>query len=139
MSSNPQILKEVIFTLDTEDFAPDIVDGRVGFTPGAIQTIKTLDGVVHQDAESGAWQLELTAVLDWDSTRPGLARYLYDNAGDSVAFTFKADTGANSDASPLVAGTVTLVPLPFGGPGNQFATAELVLPIDGTPTLDTTP
>ena len=53
MPSNPQILKEVIFTLDTEDFAPDIVDGRVGFTPGAIQTIKTLDGVVHQDAESG--------------------------------------------------------------------------------------
>jgi hypothetical protein len=31
------------------------------------------------------------------------------------------------------------VPLPYGGAGNAYAEAEVLLPITGDPTVDTTP
>jgi hypothetical protein len=137
--SDPQILKSVIFTLDGEDFAGDIVSGAVVPTPGAVQTIRTLDAVTHQDAESESWSLNLSAVIDWDSVRPGLAWFLNAHKGEQLAFTFKDTTAANSTTKPLIGGTVTIVPIPYGGDGNVYATADVVLPMDGSPTLDTTP
>lgn len=139
MPAVPQILKTVVFTIDSEDFAPDIVSGRLAHVPGAIQTVRTLDGVKHQDAEGGTWQLELTAVIDWDSVRPGLARFLFDHDGDTLAFTFKDDTSANSAGKPLMTGDLVCVPIAYGGEGNTFATVEVVLPVDGTPVPDSTP
>lgn len=139
MASTPQILKTVIFTLGGTDFSDDALDVQVVPSPGAIQVVKTLDGVTHQDAESESWALRVRAVIDWDSVRPGLAHYLFSNKGTTVAFTFKDTTAANSTTKPLIQGNCTLVPLPYGGNGNQFAEAEVLLPITADPTLDTTP
>lgn len=139
MVADPQILKEIILTLDSEDFSQDVVSARLAHVPGAIQTVRTLDGVKHQDAEGGTWQLELTCVVDWSSTRPGLARFLFDNDGETVAATFKDTTAANSTSKPLMGFNVVCVPIAYGGDGNVFATAEVVLPVDGTPVPDETP
>jgi hypothetical protein len=139
MVADPQILKDIVLTIDTEDFSGDVTAARMAHVPGAIQTVKTLDGTKHQDAEGGTWQLELTCVIDWDSTRPGLARFLFDHDGETLAFTFKDDESANSTAKPLMTGNLVCVPIAYGGEGNVFATAEVVLPIDGTPVPDTTP
>jgi hypothetical protein len=135
----PQLLKIITFTLDGTDFSDDVLDVEVVPEPGDIQTVKTLDGVTHSDAESETWGLRIRAVIDWDTVRPGLAYYLFNNKGDSVAFRFRKDTNAISTTNPEVQGTVVLVPISYGGNGNEYAEAEVTMPINGTPTLDTTP
>lgn len=139
MAAVPQILKTVIFTLGGTDFSDDALDVEVVPTPGDVQKVTTLDGVTHQDAQPESWSLRVRAVIDWDTVRPGLAYYLFNNKGDAVTFTAKDTTDANSTTKPLITGTCTLVPLPYGGAGNVFAEAEVLLPIDGDPTIDTSP
>jgi len=139
MPAVPQIMKVVVFTLDTEDFSLDAIDITVVPSPGAVQTVKTLDGVTHQDAESESWSLEIRCVVDWDTVRPGLASYLFTNKGDTVPFVVKWNTDAYSTTNPGITGNVVLVPIQYGGPGNAFAEATVLLPMDGLPVVDVTP
>lgn len=139
MPSVPQLLKNIVLTLDGEDFAPDAIDAELVAQPGDVQTVKTLDGVSHSDAEAGTWALRINAVVDWDTTRPGLAHYLFANDGDKVPFEFRANTDAISTSNPSMKGTVTLVPMSYGGNGNEYAESEVLLPVDGAITEDTTP
>lgn len=139
MVADPQLLKVITFTLDGQDFSEDVLDVEVVPEPGDIQKVTTLDGVTHQDAAAESWGLRIRAVVDWDTSRPGLAYYLFNNKGDSVPFVFKDDTSANSATHPAIGGTVKLVPISYGGNGNEFAEAEVTLPIDGDPVPDTTP
>lgn len=139
MAAIPQILKVIELTLDSEDFSQDVIDAQIVPSAGAVRKVTTLDGVVHQDTEPESWGLSITAVIDWDSVRPGLARFLFDGKGTNVAFRFHDVDAAVSNGSPALTGTCTLVPLPYGGPGNDFATATVLLPIDGDPVADVTP
>lgn len=143
MPSNPQLLKEITLIFDpsgdNEDFSMDVIDAEVVPTPGDIQTVRTLDGVSHSDAEGETWSLRLNCIIDWDTTRPGLAYYLWSNKGEQKLVRFRKDEAAISTSNPGVDFTVTLVPLPYGGNGNEFAQAEVLLPIDGELALDTTP
>jgi hypothetical protein len=139
-ASVPQIPKIVTFTLGGTDFSQDIIDAEVVPTPGAAAVVTTLDGVVHQDVATESWALRLNCILDWDSGRPGLAYYLYTNKGTSVAFVYNAHgIAAESASAPKMTGTCRLIPLPYGGDGNKYAEAEVLLPIAGTPTRDATP
>ena len=139
MASSPQLLKIITFSLGATDFSDDVLDVEVVATPGDIQSVRTLDGVNHQDIAGESWGLRIRAVVDWDSTRPGLAWYLFENKGDTVAFLFRDTTGALSTTKPGMGGNVRLVPISYGGNGNEYAEAEVVLPIDGDPVPDTTP
>lgn len=143
MPSDPQLLKNITFVLDpsgdNEDFSLDVMDVELVPTAGDVQTVRTLDGVTHSDTEGETWGLRLRAVIDWDSTRPGLAWYLFANRDEKVAFRFRHNDAAISTSNPEAQGTVTLVPISYGGNGNEFAEAEVVLPLDGDPTFDTTP
>lgn len=138
-ASAPQIPKIVIFTLATISFAEDLINCAVVPAPGNVQSVLTLDGVTHQDTSPVTWGLQIKAVQDWSSTRPGLAQYLWAHQGETVAFVFKNETGAESAANPKFTGSCVLVPIPYGGPGNEFAEADVFLPITGTLTLDATP
>ena len=139
MAANPQILKVITFTLESNDFSLDVLDAAVVPTPGAVQSVRTLDGELHQDAEAESWSLDLRCVVDWDTTRPGLASYLWTNRGTSKAFRLRKDESAISTSNPEIQGTVTIVPIQYGGPGNEFAEAEVSMPIDGTIVVDVTP
>lgn len=143
MPSNPQLLKVITLVFDpagdNEDFSMDALDAEVVPTPGDILSIRTLDGVTHSDAEGETWSLRIRMVVDWDTTRPGLAHYLWANRGEQVAFRFRKDTAAISTSNPEIQGTVTLVPVSYGGNGNEYAETEVLLPIDGDITVDTTP
>jgi hypothetical protein len=144
MASVPQIPKIIHFTLGASpvDFSDDVTAVRVISEPGAVQKIVTLDGVTHQDAEPESYSLELTCVQDWDSTRPGLAYYLFNNKNTKVPFAVNvhpAGTATGDADMPPFAGTVTLVPMSYGGEANTYATSTVTLPIDGTPVLDITP
>lgn len=136
--SVPILPKIIKLTLDGDDYAEDVISAAVIPTPGAIQTVRTLDGVAHSDAESESWSLVLTCVQDWDSVRPGLAHYLQANKGDKVPFVLNvyADA-AGSTTAPELSGTVTLVPIAYGGDGNVYAESEVTMPLDGAPTVET--
>jgi hypothetical protein len=143
-ASVPQIPKIVHFKLGSTptDFSEDVTAVRVVVEPGAVQKVVTLDGVTHQDAEPEAYSLDITAVQDWDSTRPGLAYYLWLHKGEKVPFEFNAHpagTATGSTTKPPFAGTVLCVPLSYGGEANVYSESTVSLPIDGTPVLDITP
>jgi len=137
----PQILKNIIFTLGAvpDDFEEDVISIAVVPTPGAEQKVITLDGTVHQDVEPEGWAIEGECVIDWDSTRPGLAHYLFANKGTTVAFVVKDTTAAASTSKPSLTGTCKLVPVQYGGAGNTYATGTFRLPIIGDPVVDSSP
>jgi hypothetical protein len=144
MPAAPIIPKVISFTLqvgagDVEEFNTDILDAAVVPTPGAIQTVRTLDGVTHQDAESESWAVVLRTIQDWDTSRPGLASYLFTNRGETATFVLELYDATVGATAPALNGTCTLVAIPYGGPGNTFVEASVTLPMDGAPTVDTTP
>jgi hypothetical protein len=138
-ASVPQLLKIVTLTLGATSFKEDAISCQVVNEAGDVQSVLTLDGIRHQDAAASSWFLEIEAVIDWDTTRPGLAYYLFNNEGDTVAFVFNAHDAAISTSKPAITGSCVLVPLPYGGTGNEYATATVRLPITGALTVDTTP
>lgn len=146
-ASVPQIPKVVVFTLtdasgtpsSATSFKEDAVGIQIVNEAGDVQSILTLDGVTHQDASASTWFLEIEAVIDWDTSRPGLAYYLFNNEGDTASFVFGWNTATVSATNPQITGSCVLVPLPYGGTGNEFATATVRLPITGAITVDITP
>lgn len=138
-ASVPQIPKQIIFTLGGVSYAEDVVNLRVEPVEPEESVITTLDGVVHKDVGVGTWNLVGQAVQDWDSARPGLAWYAYTNAGDTIAFVFKNETGTEAAATPKFTGFVVVKALGYGGDGNVFATTDFVWPITGVLTLDAAP
>ena len=138
-ASVPQILKIVEFTLATVSYAEDIIDIAVVPAPGDVQEVITLDGVVHKDVSPVTWGLQIKMVQDWSSTRPGLAYTLWSLQGTTVAFQFNELVGSESAGHPQFTGFCTLVPVSYGGTGNEFAISDVFLPITGVLTLDATP
>jgi hypothetical protein len=141
-ASVPQIPKIIIFTLGSgtpKSFAEDVVNLRIEPVDPTESIIVTLDGVVHKDVGPGSWNLVGQAVQDWDSARPGFAQWAYANAGTSVPFVFKNETGTEAAATPKFTGTVVVKALGYGGDGGAFATTDFTWPITGTLTLDSTP
>ena len=94
--SVPQILKTIAFTLGANDYSLDVLDVAVVPTPGATQSVLTLDGIPHTDVATETWSLDIRCIIDWDTVRPGLASYLMTNKGNSVAFSFRNTTAAAS-------------------------------------------
>lgn len=138
MVAVPQLLKTVTFSLGGTDFSDDALDVELVPAPGDILSITTLDGTTHQDAAQETWGLRIRMVVDWDTVRPGLAYYLFNNKGDEVAFIFGDTTGGVSTTKPHMTGMVKLVPVSYGGNGNEYAETEVLLPVNGTPVPDTT-
>ena len=142
MPATPIIPKIITFTLGASDFSMDVLDVAVVPAAGAVQKVKTLDGVTHQDAEGVSWSLDLRCIQDWSSTRPGLAYYLWNHQGESIAFVlnvYGAGQTAGSTTEPPISGTVTIVPIQYGGEGNTFVEAEVSMPCTIDPVVDITP
>jgi hypothetical protein len=138
-ASVPQIPKISIFTLGGVSYIEDIVNIKIVPVDPEESQIVTLDGVVHKDVGVTSWQIELTAVQDWDSARPGLAWYCWTNQGTSKAFVLKHELGTEAAATPKFTGTCVIKALGYMGDGGVFATSDQVFPITGTLTLDATP
>jgi hypothetical protein len=135
----PQIPKISIFSLGGASYIEDIVNIKIVPVDPEESTITTLDGVAHKDVGVTTWQIELEAVQDWDSARPGLAWYCWTNLGTSKVFILKHESGTESASNPKFTGTCIIKALGYMGDGGVFATSTAVFPITGTLTLDATP
>ena len=139
MPASPQILKNITFTLGGADYSMDVLDISVVPTPGATQSVLTLDGTAHTNVSTETWALSIRCIIDWDTTRPGLASYLMTNKGNTVAFILRDTDAAISTTKPAMTGNVILQPIPYGGTGNEYAEATVELPLTAAPVADTTP
>lgn len=106
-------------------------------TPGETVTYQPLcSDASYSETAADTFALELIGVQDWSAT--GLARLLWDNAGEDVTFSIAA-YGAIAAATPAMTGVCKAVRPPYGGTGDEWAEFDLELPIVGIPALDSTP
>lgn len=123
------VMRNAVVTFGATDYANQVSKAR--FVPDTpIQTMRTLvpDGIV-QDIDSTAWTLELSGIQDLTEAQ-GLARYLFDNSGDTVAVEVEPKSGGVS-----VTANVIIVPTELGGEQGDWAQFEIELPVIGQPTL----
>lgn len=105
---------------------------------GDVVTYPVLDGTVPSNVGPESYALHLVAAQDW-SAATGLARFLWDNAGQDAAFWINAYGATAADADkPAVSGTCRLVAGTYGGEVQTYAELDVTLPCLVKPTLATT-
>jgi hypothetical protein len=119
-----------------QQFQGDAADVHVEVEAGDVVTYPTLDGNVASNTEPETYSLVMRAGQDYSPT--GLARFMWDNAGEVAdivlnAFGATATAGANT---PEVTGQVTLIPVQYGDEVGAFAEFEVTLPFVAKPLLD---
>jgi len=132
-------MKTALFTLDVAGtdtpFQGDAADVHVEVSAGDVVEYPTLDGNVASNSEPETYALVMRAGQDYSST--GLARFLWDNAGEIADITLNAhgQTALPTAETPAVTGQVKLVPVAYGGEVGTFAEFEITLPFIAKPVL----
>jgi hypothetical protein len=136
-------MKTALFTLKVGagtalPFQGDARDVHVEVTAGDVVEYPTLDGNVASNSEPESYALVLAAGQDYSST--GLARFLWDNAGQTADVVVNAhgQTSTIGADTPAITGQVKLVPVAYGGEVGTFAEFEVTLPFLAKPVLDVT-
>ena len=137
-------IKTAKFTLKVgaaaaQQFQGDAADVHVEVTAGDVVEYPTLDGNVAANTEPETYALVMRAGQDYSST--GLARFLWNNAGQVAAVEVNAyGMGVSASAeTPSVIGNVTLIPVQYGGEVSAFAEFEVTLAFTARPTLAVSP
>lgn len=126
---NPLVLKDVEATFGSDDYRQHL--DTVTFTPSAAQ--KTWTGLgknTHTDTDTATWTVNLAGAQDWD-TPASLSRFLYENEGETVPFTFRPRSGSG----PSFMADVVITPGAIGGSVNAFTPLSVTLGCSGRPVL----
>jgi len=117
------------------EFQGDAKDVHVEVSAGDVVEYPTLDGNVASNSEPESYALVLAGGQDYTST--GLARFLWDNAGETADVVVNAhgQTSTPGAETPAVTGQVKLVPVAYGGEVGTFAEFEVTLPFLAKPAL----
>ena len=117
-------------------FEGDAADVHIEVEAGETVEYPTLDGNVAANTEPETYALVMRAGQDYSST--GLARFLWDNAGQvaDVVLNAHGKTATAGADTPEVTGQVTLIPVQYGGEVSTFAEFEVTLPFVAKPVLD---
>jgi hypothetical protein len=118
------------------EFQGNLQDVHVEVTAGDVVDYPTLDGEVASNVGKETYALVMTGAQDYSAD--GLARFLWDNKSKvaTVVVNAHGQTAIASDDTPAVEGTVTLVPVTYGGAVEEFAEFEVTLPFTAEPTLN---
>jgi hypothetical protein len=84
-----------------------------------------------------SFTLNITAIQDWSAD--GFTRFCWENAGKEAQVKFRPDSAVISTDNPEWLATVTIPRPKVGGEVSTFATAEMVFPVKGVPTIDIIP
>lgn len=139
---SPLFVKDAIVSLTFDAGPASLVECHVRRaavvpTPGATVTYQPLcSDASYSETAADTFALELTGVQDWSAT--GLARLLWDNAGEDVAFSIAA-YGAIAANTPAMTGVCKAVRPAYGGTADEWGEFDVELPIVGIPALDSTP
>lgn len=119
--ASPLVLKDVELVVELHDFRHHV--SGVTFTPpSSLISWTGAGGNTHYDVPSTGWSVSFEHAQDWGTT--GLARYLYDHDGETVAVSFKpAATGV-----PTFTADVTFMAGPIGGSVNAFMAGSVSCP-----------
>lgn len=119
------------------DFQGDAADVHVEVEAGDTINYPTLDGNVASNTEAETYSLVMRAGQDYSAT--GLARFLWDHAGETADVILNAHgaTAIASDDTPEVTGQVKCIPVQYGGEVSTFAEFEVTLPFIAKPVLGT--
>jgi hypothetical protein len=119
------------------EFNGDCSSAAIEVTAGDEVQYPTLDGEVASNVGPASYALAITAGQDWTAT--GLARFLWDNDGQTADFTYNAHgkDAAPSTSTPAVVGQVRLVAGSYGGEVGTFAEIQVSLPCLAKPVLTT--
>lgn len=120
-----------------QEFQGDAADVHVEVEAGDVVEYPTLDGNVASNVEAETYTLVMRAGQDYSAT--GLARFLWDNAGEVAEVVLNAHgaTAVAGPDTPEVTGQVTLIPVQYGGEVSTFAEFEVTLPFLAKPVLGT--
>jgi hypothetical protein len=126
----PFVLKDVLLGIEADNYEAHV--SAVTFTPAnSAQEWRGLTPTsVYTDPGSETWTVTLELAQDWQ-TPNSLSRYLFENAGQTVAVTFAPQAGVG----PTFEANVTLVSPAIGGTGNAYATSSVTCGVQGRPTL----
>jgi hypothetical protein len=104
-------------------------------TAGDQVSTTTLDGVKHTRMGAPSFALHLVGHQDYSAT--GLARFLWDHAGELATFTLQAygQGVAASPSSPSIEGEVTLAEGNYGGEVDSWPTIDVTMPCSARPTF----
>lgn len=119
----PFSMDDAVLTLGADDYTEAITD--VALVPTASTPVKGVGG--NQVQGRATWSLNGSLMQDADPA--GLQRYLFDNEGNTVAFSLTPTDGG----TPWT-GQVVLSPTAIGGArSDQVVTTSFSLPINGRP------
>jgi hypothetical protein len=104
-------------------------------TAGDQVSTTTLDGVKHTRLGAPSYALHLAGHQDYSAT--GLARFLWDHAGELADFTLQAygQGVAPSAATPSFTGQVTLAEGNYGGEVDSWPTIDVTLMCKDRPVI----
>ena len=100
-------------------------------TPIVQQRTLVPDGTIS-DVDSSTWVMQMTGLQDYETS--GLADFLRDNAGLTVAYEYAPRAGSGK---AKWTGTLIVKHPPIGGEQGSFAEMELEFPIIGQPVAGT--
>lgn len=121
------VLKDATVSIAATNYANQCTS--VTLTPEqATQTLKTMvpDGVI-QDVDIATWTCSIAGIQDYVTAR-GLARYLTEQAGNTLNLVFTPKNGGVTATVSVVAKAV-----PFGGETGAFTVFDVELPCIGQP------
>ncbi len=140
-ATSPLFLKDAIVSLTFDGSAAETFECHVRTVevvpePGDVVTYQPLcSDNSYVETGPDTFTLHLAGVQDWSAA--GLARLLWDNAGEDVTFSVAA-YGAIAADTPAMTGTAKVRRPAYGGEAESWAEFDVELPISGVPTLDST-
>lgn len=143
LAAVPLFMREAVVKLTfgagpTVDLSCHVSDVEVTPKAGKVVTFTPLcpDGAVTEQG-ADTFTLDFEGAQDWSAT--GLARLLWDHAGEEVPFEINAYGAAAGASTPSMTGVARAVRPPYGGKAEEYAPLSVSLPIIGIPALDVTP
>jgi hypothetical protein len=128
----PIVLKNVLFTVDVDDYAAHV--SKVEFVPTPSNaTWKGLSpAAVFNGSGLSTWVCNIDGAQDW-ATVKSLSRYLFAHEGESKTVKFQPQVGATS---PAFTATLTIVPCTIGGGVDTVPTFTVTMQCAGKPVAD---
>lgn len=126
----PIVLKDCVVEIEADDYAAAVSAVTLSPTAQSVAFTGLKPGAVYTDVTEATWQMQLTYAQDWASAS-SLSRYLFDNEGLTKDAVIKPQSGVG----PSFEVEIVITPGAIGGQGQQVATAQVTLGVQGKPTL----